>query len=216
MSITSSITSDIRSYADSAIEQSKQALEQSKQARKQAVEQAQARLNGVTEQAKQARKQATDKVNGVREQARKQATDTVNGVREQAHKALNVDAIRAAVDLYLAPAKQYRSNLRELAQLSANLVEALKNDKYVGKFVASAESFNRTVVETVQERVVKPVTSLTTRSRKTVKKSTVSKPAATKPAATRPAKKAPAKKATATKAPAKKAPAKKAATKAQG
>jgi hypothetical protein len=205
MSITSSITNDIRSYADTAIEQSKQAIEQSKQARKQAIEQAQARLNGVTEQAKQARKQAADAVSGAREQARKQAAEAVSTVREQAHKALNVDAIKAAVELYLAPAKQYRANLRELAQLSANLVEALKNDKYVGKFVASAESFNRTVAVTVQERVVKPVTSLSARSRKPAKKTTASKPAATKPAATRPAKKAPAKKAAATKAPAKKA-----------
>lgn len=200
MSITSSIT-DIRNYTDTAIEQGKQALEQGKQARKQArkqaVEQAQARLNGVTEHANQF-------VAGINNTVSKQAADTVNGVRAQAEKSLNVDAIKAAVELYLAPARQYRNNLRELAQLSANLLEALKNDALVKKVVASAGTVKGAVVETVQERVVKPVTTLTGRRRKSAKKSAVTKQATAK-AATRPAKKAPATKAPATKAPAKKA-----------
>jgi hypothetical protein len=198
MSVTSSITNDIRNYTDTAIEQGKQALEQGKQARKQAVEQAQARLNGVTEHANQF-------VAGINNTVSKQATDTVNGVRAQAEKSLNVDAIKAAVELYLAPARQYRNNLRELAQLSANLLEALKNDALVKKVVASAGTVKGAVVETVQERVVKPVTTLTGRRRKSAKKTAVTKQATAKAAATRPAKKAPA-----TKAPAKKAPAKKA------
>jgi len=193
-----SITSDIRNYADTALEQGKQV-----------VGQAQAQLTDVTDQANQ----FVGKLTGT-------ATDAVNDLRSQAEKAINLDAIKTAVEPYLAQAKQYRSSVTDRAE---GLFDSVRSDKRVAKVVATAESLTGVVVETVNERVVKPVASLTGRSPKTVSKPTVRKSpakkaaakkapakAATKPATTRPAaKKAPAKKSasttTARKAPAKKA-----------
>jgi hypothetical protein len=190
------ITSDIRGYADTAIEQGKQAVGQTK-----------AQLNEVTEQANQF-------VAGLSSKVSAKATDTVGDLRAQAKKPLSNDAVKAAVELYLAPAKQYRSNVTELAQLTGNLVEAVKKEKLVTKAVTSAESLNRAVTEKVQERVVKPVATLSRRGRKTAnKQAAATKRAAAKPAATRPAKKSPAKSAATKSAATKSAATKNAATK---
>jgi hypothetical protein len=189
-----SITNDIRSYADTALEQGKQV-----------VGQAQAQLNGLTGTARTNVTQLTSR-----------ATGAVTDLRTQAEKTLNLDAIRTAVEPYLAQAKQYRASVTDRAE---GLIETVKSDKRVAKVVATAESFTRPVVGTVTERVVKPVSALTGRGTKPAGTSTTTSPAkkattkattkatakkASKPASTRPA----AKKATA----AKKSPAKKAAT----
>lgn len=207
-----SITSDIRAYADTALEQGKHA-----------VGQAQAQINDVTGQANQFVGKLTgtakDNVSGLTGKA----TDAVNDLRSQAEKAINLDAIKTAVEPYLAQAKQYRSSVTDRAE---GIFESVRNDKRVAKVITTAESLTGVVVETVTERVVKPVASLTRRgskpaARKPAARKSAQKKAATKPAATRPAaKKAPAKKAaakstvsksTASKSTARKAPAKKAA-----
>jgi uncharacterized protein YjbJ (UPF0337 family) len=186
-----SITSDIRTYADTAFDQGKQV-----------VGQAQAQLSDVTGKATTV------------------ATGAVNELRAQAEKAVNLDAIRTAVEPYLAQAKQYRSSVTDRAE---GLFDSVRGDKRVARVVATAESLTGVVVGTVTERVVKPVVTLTGRAPKTVSKPTTTSRTstprstakkttakATKPATTRPAaKKAPAKKSTST-TTARKAPAKKA------
>jgi len=183
-----SITSDIRAYADTAFVQGKQV-----------VGQAQAQITDVTGQANQ----LVSKLTGT-------ASDAVSDLRSQAEKAINLAALKSAVEPYLAQAKQYRNTVTDLAE---GVLDSVRNDKRVAKVVATAESLTGVVVDTVNERLVKPVSALTGRGsklgRKPAAKSTARK-APAKAATTRPAvKKAPAKKATAT-STARKAPAKKA------
>jgi hypothetical protein len=184
-----SITNDIRSYADTALETGKQY-----------VGQAQAQLNG-------ANRQANQFVSGLTSSITSRATGTVHDLRTQAEKTLNIDSIKTAVEPYLAQAKQYRASVTDRAE---GLFETVTSDKRVAKVITTAESLTGVVVETVQERVVKPVVSLTGLGNTAAPKKTPAKPA--KAATTRPAKKATAKPSTAKKTPAKKAPAKKAST----
>jgi hypothetical protein len=180
-----SITKDIRGYADTAIEQGKLV-----------VGQASAQFNNLSGTARSNVAELTNR-----------AGTAVNDVRSQAEKTLNIDAIRTAVEPYLAQAKQYRASVTDRAE---GLFDSVKSDKRVAKVVATAETLTGTVVGTVNERVLKPVTSLTGR------KPAAKKPAArtSKPATTRPAAKATAAKTTAAKkTTAKKAPARKTAAK---
>ncbi|MEP7179946.1 MAG: hypothetical protein ABI775_12715 [Pseudonocardiales bacterium] len=194
-----SITKDIRSYTDNAVEQGKQVLDQ-----------AQTQLHDVTGQANglvgKVTGGAKENVSGLT----MKATDAVHDLRTQAEKAVNVDAIKAAIEPYIAQAKGYSTTVTDRAEA---LFTTVKSDKRVAKLVNTAESVTGIVVETVQERVVKPVQSLTGRGSKPVAKA----PAAAKPAtaktatvtsAPKPAAAATTRKATARKAPAKKAAAK--------
>jgi ElaB/YqjD/DUF883 family membrane-anchored ribosome-binding protein len=187
-----SITSDIRSYADTALEQGKQVLDQ-----------AQSQLTGVTDQANELagkiRGSAKENVSGLTAKA----TDAVGDLRAQAEKAVNVEAIKSAIEPYLARAKGYSTSVTDRAE---ELFSTVKGDKRVASLVAKAEQITGAVVETVEDRVVKPVQSLTGRGSKAVK-------SAPKPAVTRPAAPKPAAKAT-TRPTARKAPVKRAATKA--
>lgn len=145
------------------------------------------------EQGKQVVGQAVGRANGI-----------VTDLRTQAEKTLNIEAIRAAVEPYLAQAKQYRVTVTERAE---GLFDSVKSDQRFAKVVSTAESLTGVVVGTVNERVISPVSSLAGRK-------ATAKPAATKaskPASTRPA----AKKTAAKKAPAARttAPRKSAATK---
>src|SRR3954471_14782459 len=154
-----SITSDIRAYADTALEQGKQV--------------------------------------GAK------ASHTVADLRAQAEKAINIDAIKAAVEPYLAQAKEYRTAVTDRAN---GLVDSVTSDKRVAKLVDTAESLSGTVVGAVQDRVVKPVQNLTGLGKPAGKPARpAAKTGATKPASTRPAPKPAAKATTARKAPAKKA-----------
>jgi len=180
-----SITNDIRAYADSALEQGKQVFDQ-----------AQAQLSDVTEQ-------ANGFVGKLTETAKGNAatiTTAVSDLRTQAEKAFGFEAIMSALEPYLAQAKGYTQVVTDRAN---DLFVTVKSDKRVAKIVDSAESISGVVVEKVQDRVVKPVQSLTKRESSPVAKKATRKPAA-KPATTRPTAK-PAAKATARKAPAKKA-----------
>jgi nitrate/nitrite-specific signal transduction histidine kinase len=137
------------------------------------------------------------------------AADAVHDLRTQAEKAVNAEAIKAAVEPYVAQAKGYSTTVTERAE---ELFTTVKNDKRVARLVSTAESVTGVVVETVQERVVKPVQSLTGSGTKPARKAPATKPAVTKPtpkpAATATTRKGSTGKATAGKAPAKKAPAK--------
>ena len=197
-----SISTDIRSYADTALGQSKQVFDQ-------ALEQAQAQLNDVTGRYKDLVGKLTGEAKTNVSELREKSAAAVTDLRAQAEKAVNLDAIKAAVEPYLAQAKGYRatvtSKVEELFETAKNneqvakLVETAKKNEQVAKLLARVEPITDSVVETVQDRVVKPVTELTNRGAKVV--------TSTAPAAKAPAKKAPAKKAAAKKAPAKAAPA---------
>lgn len=199
-----SITSDIRTYADNAIEQGKQVLGQ-----------AQASINDVTGQLTETANEyvgkltAKSNVSDLREKAGEAVTD----LREQAEKAVNLDAIKAAVEPYIAQAKGYTHTVTDRVE---ELLNTVKGDKRVSALVTKAEELTGTVVETVQERIVKPVESLIGRGEKAGAPAPKPAPAkaAPKPAAAKaaPAKAAakPAAKTTARKAPAKRSTAAKA------
>lgn len=184
-----SIATDLRSYADTAIGQGKQVIDQ-----------AQAQFAGVAGQARQ-------NVSGLAGQARQnvsgltsKASVAVNDLRAQAEKAINLDAIKAAVEPYVAQAKGYSTSVTDRAE---DVFSTVRSDKRVGALISRAEGITGVVVETVQQRVVKPAQSIAGRNGNTVADAT---PAATPAEATpeRPA----ARKTTARKAPAKKTTAK--------
>jgi hypothetical protein len=183
-----SISSDIRSYADSALEQGKQVLDQ-----------AQSQLNGFSGTARENLSDLTAK-----------ATEAVNDFRAQAEKAINVDAIKTAIEPYLARTKGYTSTVTDRAE---DLFASVRNDKRVALVVSKAEAFTGTVVETVQERVVKPVQSLTGRGTKPAPKRTPATTTATRPVATASAAKPAPRKTASAKPAARKATPRKAAAK---
>ena len=166
-----SITTDLKSYADKA----------------------QAQLNDVTGQANELYGKTKESVVEIANKA----GDTVKDLRLQAEKAVNLDAIKTAVEPYVTQVKGYTHQVTDRAE---SLLETVKHDTRVAKIVDAA----RPVVEIVEERVVKPVRSLTVRDGKaTPAAKTAAKPAASKPAATKPATARPATKPAARKAPAK-------------
>ena len=177
-----SITNEIRDYADSALEQGKHVFDQ-----------AQAQLSDVTEQANEFVGKLTDTAKG----NAASITTAVSDLLTQVEKAFGFEAIMSALEPYLAQAKGYTQGVTDRAN---GVFVTVKSDKRVAKIVDSAESISGVVVEAVQDRVVKPVHSLTKRDSSPVAKKTTRKPAA-KPA-TRPSAK-PATTATAHKAPAK-------------
>jgi len=180
-----SIASDIRTYADTAVNQGKQVLDQ-----------AQAQLNDVTGQATEFYGKTKDNVTEIATKA----TSAVNDLRASAEKAVNVDAIKTAVEPYIAQVKGYTHTVTDKAEA---LFEGVKSDKRVAKLVDAAG----VVVETVQVRVVKPVQSVTGRGTKSTPAAKPAPKAAAKPTpapvATKPAATKPASKPAARKAPAK-------------
>lgn len=192
-----SITREIRSYADTALEQGKQVVGQAVGA----VGTAQAQFNEITGTARTNVSHLTTRAGGA-----------VADLRTQAEKTLNLDAIRTAVEPYLAQAKQYRASVTDRAE---GLFETVKSDKRVAKVVSTAESFTGVVVGTVNDRVVKPVSALTGRGTKPALKPAAPKsPAAKKPAAKKPSTPATTRPAAKKTTAAKKTPATKAAPKA--
>jgi uncharacterized protein YoxC len=183
-----SIASDLRSYADTAVSQGRQVLDQ-----------AQAQLNGVTGQANELAGKANEFVSEIAEKA----TGAVTDLRASAEKAVNFDAIKTAVEPYLAQVRTYTASVTDRAEV---LFQGVKSDERVAKLVDTAGSVTGVVVETVQDRVVKPVQSLTGRAGTPVAKPAAPKAAtvrpAAKPAATKPVPSKPASKPAARKAPA--------------
>jgi ElaB/YqjD/DUF883 family membrane-anchored ribosome-binding protein len=138
---------------------------------------AQAQLNDVTGQANEF---VTKFAGPVKE--------NVSELRAQAEKAINLDAVKTAVEPYLDQVKNYRAAVTEKAEA---LFEQVKSDPRV-----------KQLVDVVEERVVKPVRTLVNRGGKpaTPAKS-AAKPVAAKPtpvkAAAKPARKVTARKTTA-------------------
>ena len=182
-----SIPSDLRTYADSALDQGRQVLDQ-----------AQSQLSDVTVQAND----LVGKLSGTAKdnitELTSKATGAVHDLRLQAGKAVNVDVLKTAAEPYLTQARGYGTLVTDRAE---ELYSTVRDDKRVAKLVTTAESFTTIVVETVTRRVVKPVQALTRRcaTAPASRAATASKPATSRPAAR------PAAKATARKAPAKKA-----------
>lgn len=154
-----SIASDLRAYADSAVDQGKHTLSN-----------AQASLNDIAGK----------------------ANDAVSDLRASAERAINIDALRAAIEPYLAQVKGYGTTVTDRAD---TLLGDLKSDPRFAKVVG----VSGVVMETVQERVVKPVQSMTglgaqrstppapkasTSATKPAPKPTARKTATTKPATT--------------------------------
>jgi len=188
-----SIASDLRSYADNAVTQGKQVLDST-------FTTAQAQLNDVTGQANEFYGKTRE---NVAELAGK-ATSVVNDLRTSAEKAVNLDAIKTAVEPYIIQVKGYVTPVTDRAE---TLIAGVKGDPRVAKLVDAAG----VVVVTVQQRVVKPVQDLTGRGVKPAPKP-AAKAAATKPATTKPATKPAASKPSAAKPAARKAPARRSTT----
>lgn len=180
-----SIASDIRSYADTAVSQGKQVIDT-----------AQAQFTDVTGSVTSSANELFGKTKGNVTEIAEKATGAVNDLRASAEKAVNLDAIKTAVEPYLAQVKDYTSTVTDRAE---ELFVGVKNDKRVAKLVDAARPVTSVVLETVTERVVKPVQSLTGRGTKPAAKPAAAKPTAaakpvTKPAATKPASKPAARK----------------------
>jgi hypothetical protein len=205
-----SIASDLRAYADTAVTQSKQIVGTT-------LSTAQTQLNDVTGQAGELYGKARENVAGLAGKA----GAAVNDLRTQAEKAVNLDALKTAVEPYVAQAKGYTAQVTDRAEAFYGTV---KGDPRVAKLVGTAGA----VAGTVQARIVLPVQSLTGRgataskpaatatkagttgtTAATAAKPAAAKPAAPKAAATKPATTKPATKAT-SKPAAPKAPAKRA------
>ena len=188
-----SIASDIRTYADTAVSQGRQVLDSS-------LATAQAQLNDVTGTANDYASTIADKVSS--------ATETVNELRVTAEKAINLDAIKTAVEPYLAQAKEYGASVTDRAE---DVLNNLRSDKRVAKVLDSATAVSGVVLEQVNDRIVKPVQSLTGIGAKPAApaRKPAPKPAATKPATPRTA----AARKTTARPVAKKAPARKTAVK---
>jgi hypothetical protein len=173
-----SITSDLRAYADKA----------------------QAQLNDVTGQANELVTKLTAPVKENVSELRAKVPSATD-LRAQAEKAINLDAIKSAVEPYLDQVKGYRATVTEKAEA---LLEQVKSDPRV-----------KQLVEVVEAKVVAPVRTLVNRGSKPAApvKAAPAKPVAAKAApakaAAKPAAKAPARKVTA-KATVKKTAAKKA------
>src|SRR4051794_32953012 len=113
-----SITTDLRSYADKA----------------------QAQLNDVTGQANEFYGKTRENVAEIAGKA----SGTVKDLRLQAEKAVNLDAIKTAVEPYIAQFKGYSHQVTDRAE---SLFGTAKSDPRVGKLVDAA----RPVLGIVQE-----------------------------------------------------------------
>ncbi|TAM92152.1 MAG: hypothetical protein EPN43_03065 [Jatrophihabitans sp.] len=162
-----SITSELRGYADTAVSQGRHL-----------VEQAQAQLNEVAGTVNDLTGDLRDKVAGV-------AKENVSGLRCQAEKAVNLEALKAAVEPYLEQARGYRAQVGERAEgLVSKALELGKSDPRVAKALQAAGSVATATVRTVQDRVVTPLQGL--RSGKPAARKAAPRPAS-KPATAAPA-----------------------------
>lgn len=180
-----SITNDLRTYAGIARDQGREALEQ-----------AQSQLSDVTGQANEIVGKLSETTRGNVAELTGKAAGAVQDLRLQVERAVNVEALKAAVEPYLAQARGYTALVTDRAE---EFYSTVRDDKRVARLVATADSVTGVVIETLAQRVVAPVRDLAGR------RATSSTPrSAATPGSPRVAK-GPAAKATARKAPAKKA-----------
>lgn len=178
-----SIASDVRSYADSALEQGKQV-----------VDQAQSRLGEVQDNAQDFASKTAGK-------AASKASETYADLRtrgEELYERVStlpvVERATSVAEPYVAQLNGYRTTVTDKVE---QLYTDLKKNDQVAKVLGVAETAAGVVIETVNERVVNPVKSLLEREPVTDSKPTTAKT----PAA--PAAEASAKPAAPAKAPAK-------------
>lgn len=134
------IPSDLRAYADSALQQGKQTFTA-----------AQARVSGATAQGGEVvNKFAGSVLDGAR--------GNVSDLRATTEKLVNIDAVHAALEPHVAQLRGYGHSVTERLD---ELVAKLKDDPRFGKMFETADSVSSQVVELVQDRVVKPLQSLT-------------------------------------------------------
>ena len=137
-----SITNDVRSYADAALEQGKHVIDQ-----------AQTRLTDVAEDASQ----AADKVQDRAHDLATKASKTYGELHERVTSLPGVETVSSTVEPYLERLNVYRITVTEkVEELYANL----KKNEQIAKMLAPAEHAARTVMDTVNERVVTPVRTL--------------------------------------------------------
>ena len=134
-----SITSEIRGYADTALEQGRQVFGQ-----------AQSQLNEVTGQANE----FVFRLTGTARENATVLTARAGDLRAQAERAVNLDAIKSAVEPYLAHARDYRHSVTDRAE---SLINTAKKDPRVARAFDTAGSVTGLVVDTVQDRLVLPV-----------------------------------------------------------
>ncbi|MGI8678389.1 MAG: hypothetical protein ACR2LX_06845 [Jatrophihabitans sp.] len=170
-----SITSDIRTYADNAVSEGKRALGKT-----------QAQLNDVTDSVQAS---ANDYLGRYTTTAREnvadiadKANEAVSEIRASAEKAINLEAIKSAIEPYLAQVKDYQAAVTDKAE---SVFTTVTNDKRVAKVVEQVQDL---VVKPVQSRLGwKPAATSPPASATKPSPTKATKPAATKPAATKPA-----------------------------
>ena len=136
-----SITSDVRSYADSLLQQSKQVIGQ-----------AQARLTEVPSDA-----------SGLADKAATRASETYSdlrtkgeALRERVSALPAVDQVSSTMEPYVAQLNGYRVALIEKVE---QLYAELKTNDQVARVLGVAEQATGAIVGTVNERLVNPVRS---------------------------------------------------------
>jgi len=146
-----SITSDVRSYADAAVEQGKQVIDQ-----------AQARLTGVAGDVG-----AAEVVDKVQDRAQDLAARATAAYVDFSHRGEQfyervsalpiVGSVSTAVEPYVAQLNDYRVAFTGKVE---GLYADLKQNDQVAKVLDTAEQAAGLVLGTVNEKVVKPVRSL--------------------------------------------------------
>jgi hypothetical protein len=151
-----SIANDVRSYADSALEQGRQV-----------VDQAQARFSGVQGNAQDFAGKAADKAGATYADLRTKSEALYGRVSTLPV----VEQVTSTVEPYVA---QFSAQLHGYRTTVAEKVEQayadLKKNDQAAKVLAAAEAAAGVVVETVNDRVVTPVKSLLDREPATVTK----------------------------------------------
>lgn len=166
-----SITSDLKSYVD------------------QTVASAQAQLNDVAGTANDYVGKYRENVGDIAEKA----NEAIDDLRSTAEKAINLDAIKTAVEPYLSQVREYGNVVTDRAE---GIYNGVKDDPRLAKFVETANAVSTVVLEQVNEYVVKPVASITglgakpaARTAPKPAQAATTKPATAKPATTKPASK---------------------------
>jgi hypothetical protein len=147
-----SITNEVRTYADAALEQGKQV-----------VDQAQARLtdriNTVADDATVVVEKVQDRAQGLVSKA-SETYGELAGLGESLYERVStlpvVDSLSSTVEPYVAQLKGYGTVVAEKAE---ELFADLKKNEQFAKVLGSAELAATAVLETVNERVIKPVRS---------------------------------------------------------
>jgi hypothetical protein len=174
-----SIASDVRSYADSALEQGKQV-----------VDQAQSRFSDVQGGAQDLAGKAAGKASETYTDLRTRG----EALYERVSTLPVVERATAVAEPYVAQLNGYRTTVSDKVE---QLYTDLKKNDQVAKVLGAAETAAGVVIETVNDRVVNPVKSLLEREPVTDAKPTTAKAPTAAPAT------APAKAAAPAKAPAK-------------